>query len=58
MNEQRCACAGCSCSLGANAVHREGRAFCCQACADGHPDGEKHCQDPHCHCGEQKPPRA
>lgn len=57
MNEQRCSCPGCSCSLGATAVYREGRAYCCQACADGHPDGEKRCQDTHCHCGQQKPPR-
>ncbi|MEP9315764.1 metallothionein [Pseudomonas sp. LABIM340] len=57
MNAQRCSCPGCSCSLGATAVYREGHAYCCQACADGHPDGEKRCQDTHCHCGEQKPPR-
>lgn len=58
MNEQRCSCPGCSCNLGASAVYREGHAYCCRACADGHPEGEKRCQDPQCHCGEQKPPRA
>lgn len=51
MNEQRCCCNHCSCTVGANAVVRDGKAYCCEACAAGHSDGEP-CRMADCKCGE------
>lgn len=36
MNELRCACADCSCTVDANALQLEGKVYCCEACASGH----------------------
>jgi len=57
MNEQRCACAHCSCTVDANALQRDGKAYCCEACASGHRQGEA-CRMQDCHCGEQPGERA
>lgn len=52
MNEERCACPACSCVVDANALVRDGKAYCCPACAEGHPPGNEACREPDCHCGE------
>ncbi|MCY1426893.1 Prokaryotic metallothionein [compost metagenome] len=52
MGEAHCACPGCICSLGDEAVYRDDKGYCCQACADQHPKGEHHCSDPTCQCGD------
>ncbi len=52
MNGTRCACPECTCVVGSDAVIREGRAFCCPACAEGHPTDDEQCRDPVCRCGE------
>ncbi len=52
MSENHCACPECSCVVDANALIRDGRAYCCPACAAGHPAGHEDCRDPDCHCGE------
>ncbi|EKT4475144.1 MULTISPECIES: metallothionein [Pseudomonas] len=52
MNEQRCACTHCSCTVDANALQRDSKAYCCEACASGHRKGEP-CRMQDCHCGEK-----
>ncbi|QEY33004.1 conjugal transfer protein TrbI [Synechococcus sp. RSCCF101] len=43
----KCACAKCSCDVDpATAVSRDGRAYCSEACATGHPNHEP------CHGGQ------
>ncbi|WP_201200779.1 metallothionein [Pseudomonas sp. S37] len=51
MNEQRCSCTHCSCTVDANAVVQDGKAYCCEACAKGHRNGEP-CRMSDCKCGE------
>ncbi|MBV4536246.1 metallothionein [Pseudomonas sp. SWRI10] len=41
MKEQRCACPHCNCTVDANAVQQGGKAYCCEACATGHRNGER-----------------
>ena len=55
MNEQRCACNHCSCTVDANAFAHDGKAYCCEACASGHPHGE-HCRMGDCGCGAATQP--
>ncbi|WP_449433030.1 metallothionein [Pseudomonas putida] len=55
MNEQRCACAHCSCTVDANALQQGGKAYCCEACASGHRNGEA-CRMSDCKCGEAAHP--
>lgn len=47
----KCACESCLCvvSLG-DAIAKEGKYYCCEACADGHVD-EKGCGHTGCNCG-------
>jgi len=52
MNEQRCACPHCSCTVDAGALQRDGKVYCCEACASGHRGGEA-CRMQDCHCGEK-----
>ncbi|WP_338743995.1 metallothionein [Pseudomonas putida] len=52
MNEQRCACPHCSCTVDATALQRDGKAYCCEACASGHRGGEA-CRMQDCQCGEK-----
>lgn len=54
MSEQHCACPGCTCEVDSNAVTRDGKAYCCEACASGHSAG-KPCCSGECHCGDQAP---
>lgn len=55
MNEQRCDCPHCTCTVDANAVQLAGKAYCCEACAKGHRNGEP-CRMSECHCGEATQP--
>ncbi|MDB5981201.1 MAG: Prokaryotic metallothionein [Pseudomonas sp.] len=50
MKPQKCACPECICMVSDDAVIRDGKAYCSQACADHHPQGEKACADENCHC--------
>lgn len=50
MNEQRCACPECSCVVDQNASMQGGQAYCCEACASGHKNGEP-CRMSDCNCG-------
>ena len=52
MNQQRCACTDCSCTVDATALQRDGKAYCCEACANGHSHGEG-CRMQACHCSEK-----
>ncbi|MDH4557468.1 metallothionein [Pseudomonas sp. BN417] len=52
MNDNRCACPSCTCVVDANALIRDGKAYCCAACADRHPEGCKQCRDAECRCGD------
>jgi hypothetical protein len=46
----QCACPNCRCAVDPNKIYeRDGKAYCCQACADFHPAG-KPCQAQDCHC--------
>ncbi|HGM5578917.1 TPA: metallothionein [Pseudomonas putida] len=56
MNEQRCSCNHCSCSVDANTVVQDGKAYCCEACARGHRGGEP-CRMAECNCGELTQPK-
>ncbi|HAB03116.1 MAG TPA: metallothionein [Pseudomonas sp.] len=49
MSELRCACNHCSCTIDANAAQQGTKAYCCEACASGHRNGE-HCRMPDCDC--------
>ena len=53
MNEQSCACNQCTCTVDANAKAQDGNAYCCEACANGHRDGQQ-CRMPGCECGSTK----
>lgn len=51
-----CACPGCEHDVpGEQASIPEGRAYCCTACAAGHPDGME-CTHPGCECTELNRP--
>jgi metallothionein len=46
----KCACPDCVCMVSAaTAVTRDGKAFCCDECADGHKD-HAGCDHAGCHC--------
>lgn len=51
MVEQKCACSECSCTVDANAAQQGGKAYCCEACASGHRNGEP-CRMGDCKCAE------
>lgn len=48
MAQSPCACKGCIGMVDA----ASDQLYCCKACADRHPAGLGHCQDPACHCGK------
>lgn len=52
MSPEVCQCPGCICELDASAVRRGDEYFCCQSCAEGHPQ-EQVCRDPECPCTDQ-----
>lgn len=46
----KCACETCSCAVSTDsAVEKDGKYYCCEACATGHPDGSG-CGHPGCAC--------
>lgn len=47
----KCACESCLCVVSVDdAVEKEGKHYCSEACADGHPDGQG-CSHQGCNCG-------
>ncbi|WP_339488610.1 metallothionein [Pseudomonas sp. EL_65y_Pfl2_R95] len=55
MPTKTCSCPNCNCEVDANALSRDGLAYCCAACAQGHPDGME-CRKPGCGCTESAQP--
>jgi hypothetical protein len=51
MTDRTCACPDCDCTVDANAQVQGGEAYCCEACASGHRNGDP-CRMAGCHCGE------
>ena len=50
MSELRCGCPGCECEVSPERVfNHDGEAYCSQACAEQHPNGES-CPSADCHC--------
>lgn len=49
MSATTCSCPTCNCEVDANAHSRDGLAYCCEACAEGHRNGQK-CRKPDCNC--------
>ena len=46
----KCACPSCECAVDEDsALQRNGQYFCCEACANEHPDGAE-CQQSGCGC--------
>lgn len=42
VTQMKCACESCLCIVDLNsAIQKEGKSYCSQACADGHPQGVK-----------------
>nr|WP_225777868.1 metallothionein [Pseudomonas sp. Marseille-Q3773] len=54
MNELRCACQECTCTV--DAAPLDGKAYCCEACATGHRNGEP-CRMPGCNCAQVAQPK-
>ncbi|MBB1612054.1 metallothionein [Pseudomonas protegens] len=52
MSTQTCACPACTCKLGAHAIVRHGKHYCCQACADHHAHGEPCACTEGCKCAK------
>ncbi|WP_263141678.1 metallothionein [Pseudomonas sp. RIT-PI-AD] len=50
MSQNTCACSQCNCSIGSDYVEKDGKKYCCQACASGHATGSP-CSHPGCKCG-------
>jgi hypothetical protein len=50
----QCACPGCTCSASSeHCIERDGKRYCCQACADLHPGGQP-CPSSACHCEQNQ----
>lgn len=50
VTQMKCACDSCLCIVDlASAVQKDGKPFCSQACADGHPNGSG-CGHTGCNC--------
>jgi metallothionein len=52
MSVNQCACPTCHCRVETGDWVRDGNAYCCQACYEGHPAGMTHCHNATCTCGE------
>jgi len=52
MKPDICDCPNCICELDDAAVREGDRYFCCQACAQGHPE-DRQCKDPECPCADR-----
>ncbi len=52
VNQMKCACGCCLCIVPLEtAVKKDGKNYCCDACANGHPDGAGCCHTG-CECGK------
>ncbi|BAW97367.1 prokaryotic metallothionein-related protein [[Synechococcus] sp. NIES-970] len=51
VTQMKCACESCLCIVElSNAIQKEGKGYCSQACADGHPNGSEGCGHTGCTC--------
>ncbi|MCU0526148.1 MAG: metallothionein [Elainella sp. Prado103] len=51
VTQMKCACESCLCIVStADAVSKDGKYYCSQACADGHKDGQRGCAHSGCNC--------
>ncbi|WP_071932325.1 metallothionein [Picosynechococcus sp. PCC 8807] len=51
VTQMKCACESCLCIVDLNsAIQKEGKSYCSQACADGHPAGSEGCGHEGCTC--------
>ncbi len=51
ITQMKCACTDCLCIVDVeNAILAEGKPYCSQACAEGHPDGSDGCGHTGCNC--------
>jgi len=49
--QTQCACSPCTCNVSPDsAVEKDGKYYCCEACANGHPDSTG-CGNSSCNCG-------
>ncbi|MEM9246377.1 MAG: metallothionein [Cyanobacteria bacterium P01_F01_bin.153] len=52
VSEMTCACEPCSCVVKTDtAVAKDGKYYCTDACANGHPEGSEACGKSGCGCG-------
>jgi hypothetical protein len=50
VNQMKCACSSCVCVVNlSDAIQKEGKYYCSDACASGHPDGVG-CSHHGCEC--------
>ena len=50
VNQMKCACSSCVCIVNiSDAIQKEGKYYCSDACAHGHPDGAG-CSHHGCEC--------
>ena len=50
VNQMKCACASCVCIVNvSDAIQKEGKYYCSDDCANGHPDGSG-CSHHGCEC--------
>ncbi len=53
MSKLKCGCPDCQCEVDPQRMfNHDGEAYCSQACAEQHPNGEP-CPAPDCHCETQ-----
>ena len=51
VTQMKCACESCLCVVSlADAVQKDNKPYCSQACADGHPEGSSGCGHTGCGC--------
>ena len=51
VTQMKCACESCLCVVSLeDAVLKDGKYYCCDACANGHPEGSSCCGAPACGC--------
>lgn len=53
MKEHTCDCPKCDCKVGSQGIERDGKHYCCQACADNHPKGQACATSSGCQCGDK-----
>ena len=50
IDDVKCACADCQCMVKAGkGIEKDGKTFCCEACAEGHANSAK-CEHAGCGC--------